>query len=301
MYGGFGFGDTSFADRDPVTKPAVLDGNDAAYHVVVGAANSLLDGFIVRGGYANGEEPHNVGGGMLNDGVSTAVVNCTFSNNRSEWHGGGIFNRNCAAGIVNCTFNNNTAANNGGAIYNEGDDDDGSGGSGGSGIHPIISECTFRDNRNSRFGGAVFNHYCPAEITNCIFGGNYANHNGGGVYCDNSDATIRGCIFRTNQSINGGTILPIVVFSDIDQEGFGVEWTVTADSDGNIRMDPLFAAGPLGAFYLSNAAAGEPFTSPCIDAGSGTALALGLHDRTTRTDGEPDAGTVDTGYHCRIP
>lgn len=380
MYGGFTYLDTSFAERDPVTKPTALDGKDAAYHVVVGAAGATLDGFIVRGGYANGADPHNVGGGMLNDGIPATVANCTFSGNRSEWHGGGIFNRNCAAVIVDCTFTDNTTANNGGAIYNDG--------SSGGGGHPIITGCTFQNNRDSRYGGAVYNHYCSAEITGCDFSGNYANHNGGGLYCDNSDAIIRNCLFSANLSDNGGAICgmatatgrsprienclfianeaffsagaiytlnaalaitnctfsgntaryggaisnwngattitnciawansasfydneinvgggipPIVRFSDIDQDGYGLEPGGTPDADGNIRMDPLFAAGPLGAFYLGHAAAGEPFTSPCVDRGSGTALALGLYDRTTRTDGEPDAGTVDMGYHYRTP
>lgn len=378
MYAGFDPLDTSFADRDPVTNPTVLDGNDETYHVVVGAANAVLDGFAITGGYANGAEPHNVGGGMLNDGASAIVTNCTFMGNRSEWHGGGIFNRNCAAEIAYCAFTENTAANNGGAIYNDG---------GGGGIHPVIRGCTFQNNRDSRFGGAVFNHSCPAEITGCVFSGNYANHNGGGIYNDNSEAGITHCIFTGNLSTNGGavyvmatatnrspvianclfdgnealysagalyilnaapavtnctfsnntardggaiaswngattitnciawadsamfeddeilvggTILPIVSFSDVDQEGFGVDPAGTTDANNNIRMDPLFAAGPLGVFYLGHASAGEPFTSPCVDAGSGTALALGLDDRTTRTDGEPDAGTVNMGYHYDI-
>ena len=353
VYGGFDSRDTSFTDRDPVAKPAVLDGNDAAYHVVVGATDALLDGFIVTGGYANGIEPHNTGGG--------------------------IYNRNCAAEIVNCTFSGNRAVNNGGAIYN----DD----SGGSGVHPVISACSFRNNLNSRFGGAVFNHYCPAEITGCDFSGNYANHNGGGIYNDNSEAVIAHCIFDGNLSVNGGAvyvlatatgrspvienclftandafssagavytlnaapaitnctfsgnsaqyggaisiwngataitncvawndsaiyyddeilvggaILPVIRYSDIDQNGFGVDPAGTADADGNIRMNPLFAPGPLGPFYLSNTATGQLETSPCIDAGSGTAAAHGLGERTTRTDGQPDGGTVDIGYHYRI-
>lgn len=63
---------------------------------------------------------------------------------------------------------------------------------------------------------------------------------------------------------------------------------------GNMNSDPLFVAG----YYLS--AAGLPSQgsdSPCINAGSATAAALGLDTRTTRTDGNADAGVVDLGYH----
>ncbi len=380
LYGGFANGDTNLADRDPATRPTELNGNDMVHHIVVGATNSLLDGFIITGGYANGIYPDNSGAGMINDGASALVMNCTFSGNRSTWHGGAVFNRNCASEIIGCTFTDNTATNNGGAIYNDGE--------GGSGIHPAIRDCTFNENRNSRFGGAVFNHYCPAEISGCTFSGNYANHNGGGIYNTNSEALIADCILSGNTSVNGGGIyinaiesgrsprienclftgndafmsggalyvyiaspevtnctfsgntaqyggaisnwssetaitnciawgdtaifyddeiymgggpLPFVLFSDINQDGFGIPPSGAVDGNGNMRYDPRFVWGPLGKFYLSHEAAGELFTSSCVDAGSATAAALGLSGRTTRTDGEPDGGTVDMGYHYPFP
>lgn len=380
LYGGFTPGDTSLADRDPATRPTELNGDDMTNHVVVGATNSLLDGFIVTSGYANGIYPDNVGAGMINDGASTLVMNCTFSGNRATWHGGAVFNRNSAAEIIGCAFTDNHATNNGGAIYNDSE--------GAGGIHPVIRDCTFDNNRNSRFGGAVFNHYCPAEITGCAFSGNFANHNGGGIYNTNSEARIADCILSGNMSVNGGGIyinaiesgysphienclftdneafmsggalytyiaspvvtnctfsgntaqyggaisnwssestitnciawgdtalfyddeiymgggpLPVVRFSDINQDGFGIPPTGAVDDNGNMRYDPRFVWGPLGTFYLSHEAAGEIFTSPCVDAGSGIAAEFGLGDKTTRTDGEPDGGTVDMGYHYPIP
>jgi hypothetical protein len=50
-------------------------------------------------------------------------------------------------------------------------------------------------------------------------------------------------------------------------------------------------------YYLSHIAAGQIADSPAIDAGTGTASALGLDARTTRTDRVGDTGTVDIGYH----
>ena len=38
-------------------------------------------------------------------------------------------------------------------------------------------------------------------------------------------------------------------------------------------------------------------TSPAVDAGSRTSVAVGLDPRTTATDSAPDAGSVDLGYH----
>jgi hypothetical protein len=70
--------------------------------------------------------------------------------------------------------------------------------------------------------------------------------------------------------------------------------------EGNIDADPLFVSAPLGEYYLSQTAAGQPVDSPCVDAGSDTAENLGLDTRTTRTDQVGDAGIVDMGYHYPI-
>jgi hypothetical protein len=43
--------------------------------------------------------------------------------------------------------------------------------------------------------------------------------------------------------------------------------------------------------------AGQTVDSPCIDAGSATAVAANLGGRTTFTDHSPDVGIVDLGYH----
>jgi hypothetical protein len=64
---------------------------------------------------------------------------------------------------------------------------------------------------------------------------------------------------------------------------------------GNISEDPLFIAG----YYLSQTASGQLVQSPAVDAGIADANnpLINLADRTTRTDGVGDAGTVDMGYH----
>jgi len=66
---------------------------------------------------------------------------------------------------------------------------------------------------------------------------------------------------------------------------------------GNISSSPMFIHdGPAGYFYLSQTAAGQSQTSPCVDAGQpASAMITG----STRTDGVQDAGVVDMGYHWR--
>ncbi len=63
---------------------------------------------------------------------------------------------------------------------------------------------------------------------------------------------------------------------------------------GNIDADPLFAAGPLGQYYLSQTEAGQTVNSPCVDAGDPESS---IPEGTTRTDHEDDSGIADMGYH----
>ncbi len=63
----------------------------------------------------------------------------------------------------------------------------------------------------------------------------------------------------------------------------------------NRAVDPDFAIGPNGAYYLD---ADDP--SPAVDAGSGDASAVSLDTRTTDPSAAPDDGVVDLGFHHPI-
>jgi len=63
---------------------------------------------------------------------------------------------------------------------------------------------------------------------------------------------------------------------------------------GNLFTDPMFVSGPQGFYYLSQTAAGQGATSPCVDAGDPAAP---LVPGTTRTDELPDQGVLDMGFH----
>ncbi len=52
-------------------------------------------------------------------------------------------------------------------------------------------------------------------------------------------------------------------------------------------------------FHLSQVSAGQSMTSPAVDTGSDLARLLKLARSTTRSDGRPDRGWVDAGYHYR--
>ncbi|TKJ42277.1 hypothetical protein CEE37_00950 [candidate division LCP-89 bacterium B3_LCP] len=63
---------------------------------------------------------------------------------------------------------------------------------------------------------------------------------------------------------------------------------------GNIDQDPIFVSASQGDYFLSQTAAGQLEQSPCVDTGN---PATPLISGTTRTDGEPDDGILDLGYH----
>jgi parallel beta-helix repeat protein len=69
-------------------------------------------------------------------------------------------------------------------------------------------------------------------------------------------------------------------------------------------IDPGGADNALGGinyaddnFRLQHARAGQAATSPAVDAGSDTSRRLHLLRASTRSDGKPDRGFVDAGYH----
>ena len=87
-----------------------------------------------------------------------------------------------------------------------------------------------------------------------------------------------------------GVAPPIYVSDGSKLPGWDAVASAWAPDTNNIDADPLFIAG----YYLTQT---QTDRSPAVDAGSGSASSVGLSDRTTHTEGIPDAGIVDLGYH----
>jgi predicted outer membrane repeat protein len=178
----------------------IIDGN-GAFHVVQcvngEGPDTLLQGFTITGGNANGSNPNNRGGGMYNDGSSPTVDHCTFSGNSSAGQGGGMFNTNNSnPTVTNCAFNGNSTdiGNNGGGMYN-------------NGSSPTIAHCTFSGN-SATLGGGMFNDSnSNATITHCVFTNNSANSEGGGMFNFSGSPTIAECTFSGNSASQGGGML----------------------------------------------------------------------------------------------
>src|SRR5690606_31455982 len=103
VYGGFDGTETSLEERDPEENVTVLSGDldgdgtyaNNAYHVVTASGTgptTVLDGFTVTAGSADGPSPRNRGGGLYGEGTSVLVRACVVTRNRAvqtDGEGGG--------------------------------------------------------------------------------------------------------------------------------------------------------------------------------------------------------------------
>lgn len=214
IYGGFSGNETSREARNYSTNVTTLSGDlgitllpdgsnkdiaidDNTYHVVIGADNAALDGFVITGGCAVKEASLWAGSGMYNINCSPTVMNCTFNWNKAWLLGGGMYNNQKSNPIVkNCIFSENTSYNGSGMSNSD--------------SNPIVTDCTFSHNIENC--GAIYNSESSPIISNCIFIGNRAYNNGGAIFSTtNSNPMITSCIFSGNiADFYGGAICNVM-------------------------------------------------------------------------------------------
>ncbi len=318
LYGGFsGTPGTEgvFGERNWETNITVLSGDlagndvgdadDAShaentYHILTGVPGATVDGFVIRGGNADGDFPYNVGGGLynkiLNDPGPT-VRNCTFDKNHAIINGAGVYNEESSPTIENCRFTGNVAENIGGGMYST------------LSSGATLRRCWFENNR-AGLGGAVYDNRSSATTAincvfvrntaptggalyinrsfsvfiNCTISGNDANNGGGAGIVRGSTPTFTNCILWGNTAPSSAQLyqesdcVVTVANSCIDEDGFS--------GSGNIRLDPRFL-NPAGKDLRLRA------DSPCIDAGaSGAAVPATDYFGLTR-DANPDMGAFE--------
>jgi predicted outer membrane repeat protein len=262
----------------------------------------------------SGNTAGDYGGGIYIDGYSSFrspdITNCTITGCTAEF-GGGIANYISNSVITGCTITGNTATHHGAGLYFDSS-------------NSIVTDCLIAQNSSSNNGGGIFTyayslHDTAPDITNCMIRGNTASFDGGGIYNYENNPDLSLCTITGNTASRGGSVFnresspllvnviswgndattgpeiydflssaPDVTYSNI-QGGFA--------GTGNMNQDPLWVSGPGGNYYLSQTASGQGSDSPCVNAGSSTAEALGMVDRSTRTDHGADTGVVDLGYH----
>ncbi len=294
IFGGFKGTEISLNDRDWETYITILSGDigtlgnntDNTYHVVycfnVGT-QTILDGFSIKDGNANGSSPENNGGGILNyaynsgNSSSPVIRNCFICNNLGGY---AVCNHGNNSGIsspkiINCLISGNT----GGGIFNYGYN---SGHSNSQIINCVVSgNSSSADGAGISCGGIM--GYVNMTLTNCVIAGNNAASSGGALYSalfggGTVTNTIKNCIFWGNSTTGGSVVKSssTITYSycDIESSGGSSSWNSTYGTNGgsNIDVNPRFVSIP--DYNSAPTTAGNLrlfMRSPCLNTGSNAA------------------------------
>jgi hypothetical protein len=292
------------------------------------SASPVFQGCLFQGNRVdhNNGEFLSLGGALFTINSTPHFLECDFHENYA-FYGGALGWWNHSAGtIAGCRFFHNSAGEAGGAIasmashdwresriiYSTFDSNEANSGGAIAGLQNTwisIQTSNFTENLAHDRGGAVFGfHSSIVHLENStlnnnrlaedtvyggsgLFFGDKTNYRivsniitngvqGEGVYLDDGEpppeVVVRNnCVFGNAGGNYGGAIA--------DPTG----------TNGNIAEDPLYVTGSGGSIYLSQTAAGQPETSPCIDTG----YSMFHLNGTTRTDGISDRFPTDIGYH----
>ncbi len=278
------------------------------------------------------------GGGISFMGSTQNLVmtDNVISGNIATYDGGGIRLRDTQTTVYihNNVITDNEAGDNGGGIYHDsygplslsGNRVSGNSANRGGGVSCFniitanISNNLITDNTAQQRGGGLNFAATTADLlNNTIIGNQVTNGEGGGIRAQTSQLTLVNNILFFNSALDAASkeywgehqYEGYVDFSYCDVEGGQSSVNVEPIEHltwgaGMIDSDPLLVNGPLGQAYLSQIAAGQASDSPCLDAGSDAATAVGfdtpsgwvdMGQMTTRTDKVADSGQVDLGWH----
>jgi hypothetical protein len=256
LYGGFVGGEDLLDQRDPVLNRTVLSGDlngddvgalddlsraENSGHVVTAAydpradASAILDGFIITGGNADGEDgTYDKGGGLRLTTASPTISNCVFEGNQASALGGAAFQLQAGTtSFTNCIFREN-ASEKGAGLYASNDS------------QMRLMDCLFTGNKASQGGGGVLLvkiTTAPASLTNCVFQGNWAGGNGGGMLNQASNVDLVNCAFVNNTAQDAGGGMHNEISQLINSNVTLHSCTIADNQAGNTGEDPAGAGG----------------------------------------------------------
>ncbi len=200
VYGGFAGTELGRNQRRLSENPTTLSGcinfacAQQVYHVVTGSNESTLDGFVISGGNAAGDQTNSDGGGMYLDGVAPTVSNCVFEGNKANHWGGAMYIKNAAPKIDSSAFLRNQSTSGGGAVavYQN--------------PAPVsFHGCQFVGNK-SDLGGALITEGLASHtvISHSSFVDNMAVNNGGALHAQSGQLVVDDSLFLSNSGRQGG-------------------------------------------------------------------------------------------------
>ncbi|MCA9951436.1 MAG: hypothetical protein KDE48_17425, partial [Anaerolineales bacterium] len=278
VYGGFAGNETERDERNWVSNPTILSGDigtpndtsDNSYHVVYaeGAAGTvitsttIIDGFTLTKGTADGPGLNSMGGGIFCNGIGSG--------------------NECSPSLSNLIFQENTASFWGGGIYNQGE---------GGISSPSLTNVVFYNNTADRGAGIYnygYNGISSPSLTNVTFFGNTANRGGGmynyGFNGDSSPLLTNVILWRDSgigPEIYNLDAYPTVSYSllmgGLEHISNGGA-SMVIDGGNNLDLSPKFEDATNGDLRLQDG-------SPAIDRGDDSAP--GLSGIATDLDGNP--------------
>jgi hypothetical protein len=204
VYGGFAGKETQLSQRDWKSNVTICSGDigvagdstDNCYHVFYHTLTmqidnrSVLDGFTITEGNANGAaDPDDQGGGLYNTSARPTINNCVITSNYGG-SGGGMYNTNASAvQMYNCTVSNNACpSGSGGGISN-------------ASSNIVVIRCMILSNASGFWGGGINNSSSSPSIDSSIVSNNQSNQ--GAIYNDgasnlriaNSTISANNCLY----------------------------------------------------------------------------------------------------------
>jgi hypothetical protein len=282
VYGGFAGVEVDRDERDVEARETILDGRSetgtqGSYHVVMGADHGVLDGFTITGGVANGDTPHDRGGGIYSNSAHTEIRNCTFVGN-SAAQGGAAFLYDSEPVVDHCVFEGNSA-DLGGAVYVLNGTaaliDDvivgNAAGSLGGGIYfeavigncePSLAQVSIRGNHAGLDGGGVYVDSCSPSFANSKLEDNGAGRDGGGLFGHHGSVRLAGSVVSRNRAFRDGggaaSFASAIDLSSVqvtrnaaggDGGGLRISWSDSVVSSSLVSANT--AAGDGGGFYVN--------------------------------------------------
>jgi len=240
-------------NADPVITGNIISENIAGFNTGMGNGGGIYCGNnsnpVIESNMISNNTAFAGGGISCTNYSSPLIIDNIINENIAELGGGVHCYSNSEPEIRGNEINGNTADWWGGGIYSNAD------------ANPLITNDIICNNQGGEKGGGIF---CYANdslfICNTTVYCNFAD-TGGGIYSRGTNQRIINSIIRNNSAV-GNPQLDVgtdFIFFCYVQNGYAGE--------GNIDVDPLFRNPENDDFHLMATYCGDPYDSPCIDAG----------------------------------
>ncbi|MBI2280020.1 MAG: T9SS type A sorting domain-containing protein [Bacteroidetes bacterium] len=315
VYGGFNGTETTLNQRNWKNNPTIISGDVGgglkSYNVIRFDGNdntTVLDGFIVQDGLANGTTEF-LGGAIYSSNASPTIRNCKFINNSAQQYGGAVYlSVGSTPQVLNCEFTNNTTTQyDGAALYING------------GTSAVVANCLFNGNISSSgsAGAVVILNTATSQVNNCTFVNNQAASASAGKTLfllrttGSPVMSVNNCVFYNNLPIGYGDVnrsssssyTANNCYSDAGNTGFTNNNGLTNIVTGN----PFFTDFDNDDFTLQcksalvNSGSTSGLTIPSTDLSGntrvfGTAIDMGAYENSSTTIGvEASKTTICNG------